>query len=305
MTNFTGTVPPYTKDGNFLSAYFINQLNDIVNSVGGAVYGANVPRWIEYSSDTLQPESNIYSLVHRFNTLSIKINFGNTDMLVKVYLTKDDGVLGTKIYEATTTSNGPLTLTFNLSTNPNGFSVNVGQLYFVRLYVSEVGTSSDFWSIEHIREINSGTIVKPTLPDITASTIIGQTYLNQLVDAARDLKSKIKVPSLPLVGWHFIGSAGRDNSHIRYKLRHLSRYLHYGMKSSIGGGADGLKLYINNVQLQSWDNDGSYYVGAFDMTALPNSIAEPAFGSEYELKFEIDRTSDFFELYYLWELPYI
>lgn len=305
MSQFDATVPPYVKDGKFLSAYFTNQLSEITNAVGGAVYGANVPRWIEMSSDQLDPMANIYSIIHKFNTLKIKIGFGNTDMLIKVYLTKNDNVLGTKIYEATTTSDGPVTLTFTLNDGPSGFAVDVGELYFIRLYVNESGTSSDFWTIEYIREVSVGTIVKPTLDDITSSTVIDAEYLNSLVTAARDLRDKIQVPSLPFVSWTFTGSTDRDTTYIRYKMRHLSRYLHYGMKASVGGGADGLKIYLNNVHMYTWDNDGGYYAGAFDFNSLPNGVSTPSFGAEYELKLEITRDSDFFQLYYLWELPYI
>jgi len=305
MTQFAGVAPPYVKDGKFLSAYFTNQLSEMVNAVGGAVYGANVPRWIEMAGDTLQPMENIYSIIHKFNTLSIKIGFGNTDMLIKVYLTKDDGVLGTKIYEATTTASGPVTLNFTLNDGPSGFIVEEGELYFIRLYVSESGESADFWTIEWIREVSAGTIIKPTLSNITSSTVITETYLNSLVDAARDLRDKIQVPSLPFVGWTFTASTDRDTTYLRYKMRHLSRWLHYGMKSSIGGGADGLKIYLNNAELQAFNNDGGYYAGTYDMSALPNSIAEPTFGSEYEVKFTVERTSDVFVLYRLWELPYI
>lgn len=306
MAQFVATPPPYVKDGKFLSAYFTNQLSETVNAVGGAIYGANVPRWIEYSGDTLQAMENIYSIVHKYDTLKIKFGFGNTDMIFKVYLTTDDGVLGTKIYEDTTTSDGPLTLTFDLSTNPNGFSVDVGQLYFIRIYASESGESSDFWSIEFIREVSTGTIVKPTLSNITSASVLNETYLNSLVDAARDLRLKIQPTVLPFIGWNLIGSTGRDNTYIRYKMRHLSRWLHYGMKGAdSGGGADGIKVWFNNTILANFDNDGSYYFGAWDMTNLPNAIAEPGLGVEYEIKFEVVRASGVFQLFNLWELPYL
>ena len=306
MAQFVATPPPYVKDGKFLSAYFTNQLSETVNAVGGAVYGANVPRWIEYSSDTLDAMTNIYSIVHKYNTLAIKFGFGNTDMSFKVYLTTDDGVLGTKVYDGDTSADGPLILTFDLPTNPNGFSVDVGQLYFIRIHASENGTSSDFWSIEYIREINEDAIVKPTLSNIAGSSVLTEAYLNSLVDAARDLRQKIQPTVLPFIGFNLIGSTGRDNTFIRYKMRHLSRWLHYGMKGAdSGGGADGIKVWFNNTILANFDNDGSYYFGAWDMSALPNSIAEPGLGVEYEIKFEVVRESGVFQLFNLWELPYI
>lgn len=306
MTQFVAVPPPFVKDGKLLSSYFTNQLSETVNAVGGSVYGANVPRWVENSSDTLRAEDNIYSLVHKYDSLRIKFNFGNTDMLFKVYLTKDDGVLGTKVYENSVSSDGPLTITIDLSTNPNGFSVNEGELYFIRLYSSEVGTSSDFWQVEYVREVNPGSIVKPTLSDITSSTVISASYLNSLVTAARDLRTQIQPSVLPFVGFTLNGSQGRTDTFVRYRLRHFSRWLHYGFKAAeSGGGADGVILYLDNVKLQSWSNNNTYQVSAFDMNALPNGVSTPAFGTEYELKFEITRTSGIFQLFYLWELPYI
>lgn len=306
MTQFSVVPPPYVLDGKLLSSYFINQLSETVNSVGGSVYGANVPRWIETSSDTLRPEDNIYSIVHKYDTLQVKFGFGNTDMLFKIYLTKDDGVLGTKVYEDNTTSDGPKTITIDLSTNPNGFSVEEGQLYFIRLYASEIGDSSDFWTVEYVREVNPGSIVKPTLADITSSTVINASYLNSLVTAARDLRTQIQPTSLPFVGFTLNGGVGRTSTFVRYKMRHISRWLHYGMKGAeSGGGSDGIIVYLNNLVMARFDNDNSYYVGAFDMSYPPNGLTAPSFGQEYEIKFEVVRDSGVFQLFNLWELPYI
>lgn len=306
MTQFVATPPPFVKDGKFLSTYFTNQLSETVNSVGGSVYGANVPRWVDYSSDTLRPDYNIYSIVHKYDSLQIKFGFGNTDMLLKVYLTKDDGQLGTKVYDATTTSDGPKIITIDLGSNPNGFSVNEGELYFIRLYASEVGTSSDFWSVEYVREVDAGAIVKPTLSNITSSTVLDAAYLNSLVTAARDLRQQIQPTVLPFVGFTLSGSTGRNNTFIRYKLRHISRWLHYAFKGAdSGGGADGVIVWLNNVKLDSFNNNGSYYISAWDMNYLPGGVTTPTFGAEYELKFEVTRASGVFQLFYLWELPYI
>jgi hypothetical protein len=306
MANYDVVAPPYVDTGKFLSAYFTNQLSDVVNYAGGTVFGANVPRWIENSSDTLQEQDNIFSLVHRYATLRIKFNFGNTDMLFKVFLSTDDNVMGIKVYEATTTSSGPLTLSFNLDTNPSGFSVAYGQLYFVRIYASEVGTSSDFWQIDSVQEVGVGTIVKPVLSDITASTVITQSYLNSLVNAARDLRLKLQPNSIPFVGFTLNGSQSRDGTFVRYKFKHISRWLHYGFKAAeSGGGADGVKFYFNNLALASFSNNNNYYAGAWDTNALPNGLTTPTLGQEYEIKVELNRTAGSFQLFYLWELPYL
>ena len=41
------------------------------------------------------------------------------------------------------------------------------------------------------------------------------------------------------------------------------------------------------------------------MQALPNSVPEPTFGAEYELKFELSISSGQFRSFYMWELPYL
>ncbi len=306
MSDFNVEAPPYVKNDNLLSAYFTNQLMGVVNGVGGVAYGANVPRWVYGAATSINNDENIYALSHQYDTLKCVFTFGNTDMQIKVWLSKDDGSVGTQIHSQSYTSSGPVTLTFDLSTNPGGFTLADNEIYFVRVEFSKIGVTSDMGYIDSIYEVSSGATTAPTLSNITSSTVIGQTYLNSLVDASRTLKSILKPQAIPFVGIATTASASRDATFLRWRMKHINRYLHVSFKSATdGGGADGVILYLNNVRVKGWDNNGNSYTEIFDMKSLPNSIAEPTFGAEYELKYELSISDGQFRSFYIWELPYL
>lgn len=306
MNDFNIESPPLVKNGNLLSAYFTNQLSSLVNNVGGVVYGANVPRWTYGAATSINSDENIYVLTHKYNILKLYFVFGNTDMQIKVWLSKSDFGTGTLVHSQSYTSDGPVTLTIDLSTNPNGFSVATNEIYFIKVEFSKIGVTSDMGYIDHIYETQIGAVTKPTLDNITSATVLNENYLNSLVNAARTLKNYVKPQVMPFVGIASTASASRNATFLRWKLKHLSRYLHISFKSATdGGGADGVILYLNNVRVKGWDNNGNNYTEIFDMQALPNSIAEPTFGAEYELKLELSISSGQFRLYYIWELPYL
>lgn len=306
MNDFNVQAPPLVKNGNFLSAYATNQLSGVVNSVGGVAYGANVPRWVYGAATSINNNENIYALSHKYPTLKCVFNFGNTDMQIKVWLTKDDASVGTQIHSQSYTSDGPVTLTFDLSASPGGFSLAQGEIYFVKVEFSKIGVTSDMGYIFNIYETQVGALTKPSLSDITSSTYLDEGYLNSLVNAARLLRTFIKPQAIPFVGIATTASASRDATFLRWNMRHISRYLHVNFKSAgAGGGADGVILYLNNQRLKGWNNNGNYYTEIFDMQALPNSVPEPTFGAEYELKYELSISSGQFRAFYIWELPYL
>lgn len=306
MSDFNVEAPPYVNNGNLLSAYFTNQLMSVVNGVGGVAYGANVPRWVYGAATSINNDENIYALSHMYDTLKCVFTFGNTDMQIKVWLSKDDGSVGTQIHSQSYTSDGPVTLTFDLSTNPGGFTLADNEIYFVRVEFSKIGGGGDMGYIDSIYEVSSGATTPPTLDNITSSTVLGQTYLNSLVDASRTLKAILKPQAIPFVGIATTASASRDATFLRWRMKHINRYLHVSFKSATdGGGADGVILYLNNVRVKGWNNNGTSYTEIFDMQALPNSIAEPTFGVEYELKYELSISDGQFRSFYIWELPYL
>lgn len=306
MNDFNVESPPYVKNGSFLSAYFTNQLSSLVNGVGGVAYGANVARWVYGAATSINNDENIYVLSHQFPTLKCVFDFGNTDMQIKVWLSKDDASVGTQIHSQSYTSDGPVTLTFDLSASPGGFYVAQNEIYFVRVEFSKIGVTSDMGYIFNIYETQVGAITKPALDNITSATVLDEIYFNKLVNASRLLKSFVKPQAIPFVGIATTASASRDATFLRWSLRHINRYLHVNFKSaSSGGGADGVILYLNNQRLKGWSNNGNYYTEIFDMQALPNSVPEPTFGAEYELKFELSISSGQFRSFYMWELPYL
>ena len=306
MSDFNVEAPPLTKNGNLLSAYFTNQLSGVVNSVGGVAYGANVARWVYGAATSINNNENIYAFSHKYPTLVCVFNFGNTDMQIKVWLTKDDATTGTQIHSQSYTSSGPVTLTFDLSASPGGFSLSEGEIYFVKLEFSKIGVTSDMGYIFNVYEKQTGAITKPTLSDITSSTYLNDGYLNSLVNAARNLRLFVRPQAIPFTGIATTASASRNETFLRWSLPHISRYLHVNFKAaSGGGGADGVILYLNNQKIKGWSNNGSYVTEIFDMQNLPNSIAEPTFGAEYELKYELSISSGQFRAFYLWELPYL
>lgn len=308
MSDFNVEAPPFVKNDNLLSAYFTNQLSNLVNGIGGVAYGANVPRWVYGAATSINKTENIYALSHQFSTLKCIFVFGNTDMMIKVWLLKDDAnaASGTLVYSASHTSDGPATVTIDLDSNPNGFSLEKDEIYFVRVEFSKIGVTSDMGYIYNVYETQVNALVKPFPGDITSSTYLDEVYLNTLVNSARTLKSYVKPQAIPFVGIATTASASRDATFLRWNLRHISRYLHVSFKAADGGGgADGVILYLNNQKVKGWSNNGSWRTEIFDLQALPNSIAEPTFGAEYELKFELSISSGQFKALYMWELPYL
>lgn len=308
MNDFNVEAPPIVKGGNLLSAYFTNQLSGLVNGVGGVAYGANVPRWVYGASVNINKDKNIYALSHQYGTLKCVFSFGNTDMTIKVWLLKDDavGAAGVQVYSHNHKASGPVTVTINLDSNPGGFSVEYGEIYFVRVQFSKITANGDMGYIHNIYETQSNALAKPTLDNITGSTQINDVYLNSLVSAARTLKNFVKPQAIPFVGIATTASAARDFTFLRWNMRHINRYLHVSFKAAdSGGGADGINLYLNNQKLKGWSNNGSWRTEIFDLQLLPNGILEPTFGVEYELKFDLEIDSGQFRALYMWELPYL
>ena len=306
MKSYNTTPPPFVNDGKYLSSYFANQLSDSVNASAGFVYGANVARWIYPSSVNINKGDGIWMLQRKFVSLRLRFTFGNQNLTIKVWISKSDSLGGETQIHSQSYSNGPVTLFFDLSTSLNGVSVAVGEMYFIRVEMSKNDSSTDLFYVEGIEEVGVGHITKPTIGTLTSTMVVGATYLNQLVSASRDLRSKVEPYNMPFVGVKTVTSVNRTNTFLRWKLKHLSRYLHTGfIAATSGGGADGVILYLNDQKVKGWANNGAYVADIFDMTALPNSITEPAFGSEYELKFVVSRDTGAFTALFLWELPYL
>ena len=107
---------------------------------------------------------------------------GNTDSLIKLH------------------SDGPVTLTFDLSSSPGGFYVAQNEIYFVRVEFSKIGVTSDMGTYLTSMKLKLALITKPTLDNITSATVLDEIYFNKLVNASRLLKSFVKPQTIPFVG---------------------------------------------------------------------------------------------------------
>lgn len=307
MATYSVPPPPFVETGKFLSAYFTNQLSDCVNNRAGFVYGANVGRWTYPSSVSVQQNEGIWMLQHKYDDLHIDLVFGSDDITFKVFLSKSD-VSGseTEVHEQTYTSSGPVFWSLDLSTNPEGMTFAEGEMYFVRVEWSKTTPSADLVYINNVYEKEANVLTKPTISTLSSGTTITSTYLNQLVTAARDLYGKIQPYNLPFVGVRTSTSLNDTNTFMRWRIKHISRYLHCRViTAGSGGGADGMELYLNGSVIGQWANDGSTQTEIFDLENLPFSVAEPTFGVEYELKVTVERDSGAATVVYLWELPYL
>lgn len=305
ISTYFVTPPPYVESGKWLSAYWVNELNKFIDTGAGFVYGANVARWTYPGVESVFSNENIYVLRHKYPVLRVVFRFTNVSTTLRIKLSRQDLTGGlTQVYSQSHSS-GPQTIDITLATS--GFSVANDELYFVRVE-AERGTSTDLQYIERVEEVGAGEIDNPTplLSTLSASTVVTATYLNNLLDAAKGLSNGLIPYNLPFVGVQTNQSQTRTATYLRYKLRHLNRYLHVGFKAANGGGgSDGVILYLNDAKVKGWGNNNTNNSDIFDMTALPNSIAEPSFGAEYELKFVVDKTDGVFKTNYLWELPYL
>lgn len=297
--------PPYVQDGRWLSAYWYNQLNKYVDAGAGFVYGANVARWTYPGVESVQLDEGIWILQHKYPVLRVRFNFTNVSTTLKIKLSKVDLTTGlTQVYSQTHSS-GPQTVSVTLA--GSGFDVADGEVYFVRLEASR-GTSTDLQYIDAVEEVSTGAITNPdpNLVTLAGSEVITATYLNNLVNAAKGMSSGIVPYAMPFVGVKTNQSQTRTGTYLRWKLRHLNRYLHVGFTpANGGGGSDGVILYLDNQKVKGWSNNATPTAEVFDLTALPLSVPEPTFGAEYELKFAVDKTDGSFKANYMWELPYL
>jgi hypothetical protein len=307
MATYSVPPPPFVETGKFLSAYFTNQLSDCVNNRAGFVYGANVGRWTYPHEVSVQKAEGIWMLQHKYDLLRIDFLFSDDDMLIKVWLSKSDQIGGeTQVHSQTYTSSGPVFWSLDLSTSPSGFSVEEGEMYFVRVQSGKVTPASGLTYVDKVYEIEEDVLTKPTISTLSSGTTVTATYLNQLVTASRDLYQKIQPYNLPFMGVRSTTSLNATNTFMRWKIKHISRYLHCRIITApSGGGADGVELYLNGSVIGQWANDGSTQTEIFDLQALPFSVAEPTFGVEYELKVTVDRDAGGATVVYLWELPYL
>lgn len=300
-------LPPIVNDGRILSASWVNQLSECVNSSGNFVYGANVAYWLNPTTQTVTGENVMYSLQHKYNTLRIGLTLLE-DSYVHVKLSKSDVYVGTVVvYDNHFTTTGVKEFDIDI-TNVTGFTLADNELYFAYVEITP-DTAGGLNLITMVAEVADNVIAVPSpeLATLLQSVVIEADYLNALRSAASGLIAYTVPSSVPFCGVSTNRSWNSTNSVLRWNIKHLSQYLHVSFVHD--SDVSDVGFYINGDLIESFGTgNGTVTTAIYDMTDLPNSIAEPAFGSTNEFKFTFDTdsagTKDF-TVYYIWELPYL
>lgn len=301
--------PPLMTDGNPLSAFGVNQLVEATNFYGQQVYGNNVA-WQRFTFyGRLDAAENRYIFVHKYDTLYINIYHTTAFSPLQIYARKAGaGQTLYLIYEATATPSGSLTtVTIDLSTNPGGFSVNPGDIYFVHLEC-ENNADSTMSIIQYVHEMEASYYTSPSISTLTASTVIDDTYLNSIITPVRSLKALDVSSSYPFVGIRTNQYQTQSNTYMRWRLNHRNRYLHIGARM-INEGI--LRIYLDDQLIETETKATATtedFVYLYDMTTIATdlSITAPSIGDDYEIKFRYSDNgagSPFIIANFVWELP--
>lgn len=301
--------PPLMANGNPLSAFGVNQLVEATNFYGQQVFGNNVG-WQRFSfSGRLDASQNRYIFVHKYNTLYINIYHTTAFSPLQIYARKAGaGQTLYLIYEATATPSGSLTtVTIDLSTNPGGFSINPGDIYFVHLEC-ENNTDSSFSIIQYVNEIEESFYTNESIATLTSSTIIDANYLNSLINNVRELKSLDISTSYPFVGIKTDDYQGQTTTYMRWRLKRKNRYLHIGVRMT---NEAILRIYLDDQLIQTQTKSTATtedFVYLYDMTTIASSlgITIPSVGGDYEIKFRFSdngASSANITANFVWELP--
>ncbi len=301
--------PPLMTNGNPLSAFGVNQLIEATNFYGQQVFGNNVG-WQKFTFyGRLDAAENRYIFVHKYDTLYINIYHTTAFSPLQIYARKAGaGQTTYLIHDATATPSSNLTvLSIDLSTNPGGFSVNPGDIYFVHLEC-ENNADSTMSIIQYVHEQEASFYTTPSISTLSASTVIGATYLNSLINPVRALKALDVSYSWPFVGIRTDQYQTQTNSYLRWRLNHRNRYLHIGVRM-INEGV--LRIYLDNQLIETETKATATtedFVYLYDMTTIATdlSITAPATGDDYEIKFRYSDNgagSPFIIANFVWELP--
>ena len=302
--DYNTPAPPNVVDGNYLSAYWVNQLSQYVNKSADAVYSTNVFQWTYASSVDIAGLAGMYVLQHKYNSLVLQVRV-ETGCAVKVRLSKNDDYTGyVQVYSNNFGSTGDFTISIDLSTS--GFSVAQDEIYFCYVEFDKGSPSSYLQWIKYVYEAGAGLITAPTIPSITASTTIDKAYLDTLLNGAKGLGQFTSPRSIPFAGVATSTSVNNGNTFLRWRANHIHRYLHMGfLPMGTDGGGNAVIVYLNQQSIYTCANDHVNHDLIFDLTALPNGVAEPAAGAEYEICIANDQNAGYFRMRYLWELPYL
>ena len=301
--------PPTMTDGNPLSAFGVNQLVEATNFYGQQVFGNNVG-WNRFTCyGSLDAAENRFILVHKYDTLYLNIYHTVDFEPLQIYARKAGaGQTTYLIYDSDVTPVSSVTaLNIDLSTNPGGFSVNPGDVYFVHFEWTN-NSGSEMAIIQYVHELEASFWTTPSISTLTASTVINATYLNSIVTPVRALRSLDTSTNFGFVGIRTNQYQTQSNTYLRWRLNHRNRWLHIGARM-INEGI--LRIYLND-QLIETETKGTAttedFVYLYDMTTIATdlSITAPAIGDDYEIKFRYSDNgagSPFIRANFVWELP--
>jgi hypothetical protein len=304
----TTVQPPLMKNGNPLSAASVNQLIEATNFYGENVFGSNIgwQKFIGYGNIT--NSENRFAIVHKYDTLYIKLYHVDELRPLQVYARKAGQ--NQTLYVIHTADaipvNNTTILTFNLASNPGGFSVNNGETYFIFLEWDNATNQNGMIMVEYLHEQQASYWTVPTIPTLTSSTVVDDSYLNTLVNAVRNLRTLNYSTNFGFVGIKTNQFQAQSNTYLRWRLKKKNRYLQVGL-TVINQGI--IRIYLNDQEIsnQTKTNLGTQdYQYVFDFTNLPG-ITIPSDGVDYEIKvrFSIYDGNDdaFIRANYVWELP--
>jgi len=303
-------VPPVMTDGNPLSAFGVNQLVEATNFYGEQVYGNNTAwqKFVAYGS--LASSENRFILINKHDMLYINVYHTVNYEPLKVYARKAGaGQTTYQLYSSNVTPTANVTeLNIDLSTNPGGFSINPGDVYFVHLDWTN-NSGSEMGMVQHLYEYETSFWTVPTISTLAASTVINGTYLNSLINPVRALKDLDLSTNYGFVGIKTNQELNQSNTYARWQMTHKNKYLHIGARII---NESVLYIYLNDQLIETETKttattEDFVYLYNMDTIATDKSITAPAYGDLYEIKFRfVDSaggSAPFLRANFVWELP--
>lgn len=296
--------PPLTKNGNPLSAYGVNQIIDSVNTLRSNYFDFNVLKQRNINFNNIAAWTTRYALVHTFDYLYVNIAV-NSAGPIKVYAKAGQNGTSTLIHTFSSYS-APTTLTQTISLTSLGYAY--GDVYLISF--SNPSTYNGAFTVQYLYEYTGSSLTAPTIPTLTSSTVVDDTYLNNIIDAIRNIPSYANV-NVPFNG---VGAPGDYNAsaYMRWLGRRRSRYLSYGFRLIDQDVT--AEFYIDSQLIHTQDSGNatgiSTYNLSYDFQTNPAGITVPAIGADYTFSVEYDHnnaTSAAAACYidYAWEADYL
>lgn len=287
------TLPPLMKNGNPLSAYGVNQIINSVNSLKSDYFDYNIMKQRTLMVNEFAAWECRYVLVHKFKNLKIIVQVDGANSMgdLKIYARKA-GVNQTAylIHTAAVTS-APQTLTIdlNMDTSLSGFTVSYDDIYLI----SFRNTYPDSGGVRclYMYEYQDSAPVAPTISTLTSSTVVGDTYLNGIINAIRALPSSLNV-NIPFNG---VGSPGDYNAsaYMQWLGRRRSRYVYWGIRTIDSEVTVDTKINGQIIHtFESTNVANTYYNFSYDLVTNPNSITVPAIGSDYTFSVDFEHVNE-------------